>query len=693
MDALSTQTSASPWNDGELALQRSVGVVERMESVGRNQMQRNFMPDQHREFYAQLPFVVLGAVDKQGEAWATLRAGRPGFMHSPEPHHLHVALERDAQDPADAGMDDGAAVGMLGIELHTRRRNRMNGVVRRNETPGFDIEVTQAYGNCPRYIQLRQYEFVDTRPGPVTEMAALDERAVAMIGAADAFYIASYVVRDGEHQVDASHRGGKSGFVRIDADGWLTIPDFAGNLFFNTLGNILLNPRTGLTFIDMHSGDMLQMAGRAEVILDSPAIAAFQGAERLLRFKPQRIVYRPAALPLRWTDQADGASPSSLMTGDWADTEARLKAAAMADHWRAFQVERIVDESALIRSFYLAPHDGAGLPQFSAGQHLPVRLMLPGEPLPQIRTYTLSAAPLDGFLRISVKREGRFSRHLHDAVKPGDIIEARAPAGCFTIDAAERRPAVLLGAGVGITPLLAMARHLVKEGARTRHMRRFWLFQSAYSKAQRAFDSELAALARSAQQTSLNGPAQQRMHHVRVLGETAGAEAGQDYDEQGRLGIELLKKTLPFDDYDFYLCGPSAFMQQMYDGLRGMNVSNSRIHAEAFGPAGLNRRPDAGEPQLPAAAPATEPVPVFFMNSAKEARWTPGDTTLLELAEQRGLAPEFSCRGGSCGTCHTPILSGAVAYLQTPSFEVADGEALICCAVPAEGTDSLRLAL
>jgi ferredoxin-NADP reductase/predicted pyridoxine 5'-phosphate oxidase superfamily flavin-nucleotide-binding protein len=682
MDPLSTRAGQSPWHEGELTLQRSVGVVERMTVPGRRQMARDYMPDQHRESYAQLPFVVLGAVDKAGEVWATLRAGKPGFMHSPVPSSLVLDLPRDSNDPADAGLEDGEGIGMLGIELHTRRRNRLNGIERREDDSGFQIEPTQSYGNCPQYIQLRQYAFTDTAPGAVTETTTLDTAARAMIGAADSFYVATYVVRDGVRQVDASHRGGKPGFVQIAEDGTLTIPDFSGNLFFNTFGNILLNPRAGLVFVNFRNGNLLQMTGRAEVILDAPEIAAFVGAERMWRFKPMRIVHRPAALPLRWIDAENGASPNALITGSWDDAAARIKAAELARQWRPFRVARIADESTVIRSFYLAPADGAGMPRVLAGQHLPIRLTLPGASAPQIRTYTLSSAPTDGLLRISVKREGVFSNHLHDRVKTGGIIEARAPAGSFFLDTAVRRPVVLLAAGVGVTPMLAMARHVIHEGLRTRCQRPVWLFQSAHSKAHRAFDAELAGLVEAGKGS---------LRHIRVLSEADGVESEKDYDVTGRIGIDLLKKVLPFDDYDFYLCGPGEFMQQMYDALRGMRVDDQRIHAETFGPSSLRRKTDQGAAQVPAVPVSSTPVPVLFMQSAKEARWMPGGGTLLELAEQRGLSPEYSCRGGSCGTCRTKVLSGSVTYSKTPEFQPQADEALICVGMPAEGCTALHL--
>lgn len=681
----SPAASPSPWHAGELAMQQAAGVAERMDAVGRRNV-RDRLIDQHRQFYPQLPFVVLGAVDASGDVWATVRANRPGFLHAPDEHRLHVELSRDADDPADAGMNDGASMALLGIELPTRRRNRLNGTVRRaasGDVVGFDLLVEQSYGNCPQYIFKRAARFVRD-PSTRSEIAPvvghhLDDRARDLVGRADSFFVASYVDReDGHRQVDVSHRGGKAGFVRVDENGVFTIPDFAGNLFFNTLGNFVVNPRAGLVFVDYATGDLLQLSGDAEVLLDTPEIAAFQGAERLWRFTPRRVVYRAEALPLRWTSGDDGVSPNSLLTGNWDEAAERIKAGALANAWRSFKVSRIADESSTIRSFYLQPADDAGLVRHQAGQHLPIRVTLPGDAKPTLRTYTLSVAPSDGLYRISVKREGRVSRYLHDTLKVGDVLDARAPAGDFTIDARATRPAVLIAAGVGATPMLAMLRHIVYEGLRTRRIRPTWFLYAARTKAERAFDAELRALVREA------GGA---VTLVNVLSNSSAAESGSDYQALGHIDMAMLSEVLPFNDYDFYLCGPGGFMQSIYDGLRGLNIADTRIHAEAFGPAALKRMPDASA--QPPRRPSVEAVPVSFARTGKDACWTAeAGGTLLELAEASGLAPEFSCRGGSCGTCRTRIVEGAVAYpdLQ-PSAAIGDHEALICCAVPAAGND------
>jgi predicted pyridoxine 5'-phosphate oxidase superfamily flavin-nucleotide-binding protein len=457
----------SPWHAGERILQRNAGVEERMEGVGRRVL-RDHLTAQHQEFYPLLAFVVLGSVDTEGRPWATLRCNRPGFLHALDEHRLRIDIKRDRSDPAEQGMKDGDAIAALGIDLATRRRNRLNGIVSRSADTYFDIAVGQSYGNCPQYIQLRQFSFIRD-PSQPSEFSAetsceLDSYARDVVANADTFFVASYTDReDGRRQVDVSHRGGKPGFVRVDENGSMTIPDFAGNLFFNTLGNILTNGKAGLTFPDFETGNLLQMTGDAEVVLESPEIGAFQGAERIWRFYPKVITSRRDALPLRSRFIEGGWSPNTLMTGSWSQAEGRLRAAGLVNTWRPFVVTKIADESESVRSFHLRPEDGAGTIAHLAGQHINVRVSNGPGDLPSIRTYTISSAPSDGLYRISVKRAGRVSRSLHDRLKVGDVLEIQGPYGDFLIDAAQTRPAVLLAGGIGITPLISMLRNVVYE--------------------------------------------------------------------------------------------------------------------------------------------------------------------------------------------------------------------------------------
>lgn len=311
---------------GERAVQQRAGVAERMAEIGPRVI-RPYMPDQHRDFFAQLPFVVLGSVDAQGQPWASVLAQPPGFIGSPDASQLRIQALPDASDPLAHNLRPGAALGLLGIEPHTRRRNRMNGTVVAVEQGGFRLRVDQSFGNCPKYIQAREPHYLAQPTGLAQAQVGtrLDGAALNLVRAADTFFIASahpdaLRATDGDRGVDVSHRGGKPGFVRVSEDGqgqqWLTVPDFMGNFFFNTLGNLALNPQAGLLFMDFDSGDLLQLAVRADIVWDGPALAGFVGAQRLLRMRVLQVLRRPGALGLRWGDAQ--LSPVLEATGAWA---------------------------------------------------------------------------------------------------------------------------------------------------------------------------------------------------------------------------------------------------------------------------------------------------------------------------------------------------------------------------------------
>lgn len=348
-----------------------------------------------------------------------------------------------------------------------------------------------------------------------------------------------------------------------------------------------------------------------------------------------------------------------------------------SSEWRPFRVTRIVAESAVIKSFYLEPADGTAMAPHRAGQHLPIRLAQPGGEAPLLRTYTVSVAPSAPQLRISVRKLGEGSIHLHDAIDVGDIIDCRAPDGSFIIDTSPAHPVVMIAAGVGITPILAMIAHLVDEGERTGAMRPVTFFYAARTKAERGFDAELSQLVERS-----NG----KLTIIRLLQATDDAAIGSDFEEQGILSAAVLEKYLGFQCYDFYMCGPPGFMQAVYDLLIDHGVADHRIFAEAFGPASLKRQVD-NRSVTPKAEPSTIPVDVVFNAAGDNGAWTPGSGSLLEFAEASGLTPEFGCREGACGACKTPLIAGSVAYFRETSAAHGDNEVLICSAVPAATAD------
>lgn len=314
----------SPFHAGEIAIQERLGVRDRIDRQGRRAI-RDYLPKQHRQFYAQLPFLIAGTADAYGRPWASLLVGARGFLSTPDECTLRVATRPLFGDPLSETLFDGVDIGLLGIELHTRRRNRMNGTVTANGPDGFAIKVGQSFGNCPQYIQARMFELTNgaddlATPKPLHRIEVFGEPERAMIAASDTFFIATAFHGDeasAAKGVDVSHRGGKPGFVRIDDDHTLTFPDFVGNFYFNTIGNLALDARAGLLFVDFDRGNLLYLTGTAEVVWEGDEIRAFAGAERLIRFHISDGRRVEGGLPLRWS--APDYSPLLERTGSWEE--------------------------------------------------------------------------------------------------------------------------------------------------------------------------------------------------------------------------------------------------------------------------------------------------------------------------------------------------------------------------------------
>jgi predicted pyridoxine 5'-phosphate oxidase superfamily flavin-nucleotide-binding protein len=268
------------------------------------------MPDHHRQFFAALPFIVAATIDEDGWPIATILAGPPGFTSSPDARTLRIVIQLDRDDPAARWLKSGAPVGLLGIDFATRWRNRANGVIADSDC-GLVVAVSESFGNCPQYIHIRDIETTRAIPQAPELMDRLDPSGRQAITAADTLFVAT---SGGAAGVDVSHRGGKPGFVRVDQD-TLTIPDFAGNRYFNTLGNTMLDRRAALLFPDFSRGDLLQVQGRTEIVWEVPENERLAGAERLWRLKVTRVWRRRGALPLRWSLRS--LSPSVARSGSW----------------------------------------------------------------------------------------------------------------------------------------------------------------------------------------------------------------------------------------------------------------------------------------------------------------------------------------------------------------------------------------
>lgn len=302
---------SSVFHEGELSIQEYLGYRDKRDEGARRAV-RDFMPEQHREFFSKLPFMIVGSVDSDGHPWASILVGAPGFVSSPDDRQLEIIAKPLHGDPLQGNLQKGAPVGLLGIEFHTRRRNRLNGIISEMFDGGFRVTVSQSFGNCPKYINERQPvnygdgEITQSNP-PIFCEQSLGPKMQRIVQKADTFFIASAYPgartdKDRKHGVDVSHRGGESGFVHLENEGQvLVVPDYKGNFFFNTLGNLLLNPQAGLLFIDFDNGDLLYLAVNVDIIWDGPEVAAYEHAQRLLRMQVYKAIRVEGVLPWSWS--------------------------------------------------------------------------------------------------------------------------------------------------------------------------------------------------------------------------------------------------------------------------------------------------------------------------------------------------------------------------------------------------------
>ena len=347
---------------------------------------------------------------------------------------------------------------------------------------------------------------------------------------------------------------------------------------------------------------------------------------------------------------------------------------------RTFRVDSKTVEDAVqsVCSFYLVPEDGEPLPSFLPGQFLTFRLDVPtsaGGSEQIIRCYSLSDAPNPDSYRISIKRvpspagsnfpPGRSSNHFHEHVEVGSLLQVRAPSGHFHIERSEA-PVVLIGCGIGITPMLSMLNWSLAE----QKGREVWLFYGVRHGRELVMKSHLEAL--TAAHTNF---------HLRVCFSDPQAEdvAGRDYQHHGRVDVNLLRMQLPIKPYHYYICGPSPMMESLVPALEDWGVRDSHIHFEAFGPASIKRRNSVTA--APSATKAGDLI-VTFAQSGKKLAWPTATGNLLEFAEASGVSVNSGCRAGGCGSCQTTILSGEVSYHQPPDFDPEPGTCLLCVCTP-----------
>ncbi len=354
--------------------------------------------------------------------------------------------------------------------------------------------------------------------------------------------------------------------------------------------------------------------------------------------------------------------------------------------WRDFRVARREFEDAARSqcSFYLEPSDGVALPPFKPGQYLTFQLVCGttdargvAAPRSVIRCYSLSDKPNASTYRVTIKRAtappnrpelppGVSSSFFHDSVKIGDVLSVKAPAGNFYINGDSATQAVFIAGGIGVTPMVSMLQWcLAEQPTRIVH-----LYYGVRCSADHAFKAQLAGMAASNRNFRL---------HVVYSNPLSGDVVGTDFQHNGYIDIDLLRRTLPHGNHEFYVCGPSAMMESVVPSIVARGVPMSDVHFEAFGPATL-RLPQT--PEMVVAKDERVEADIRFARTGRTITWDGSDASLLEFAERNGIPVESGCRSGSCGSCETKLVSGEVRYSHPPDFEVSPGTCLLCVAKP-----------
>ncbi len=353
--------------------------------------------------------------------------------------------------------------------------------------------------------------------------------------------------------------------------------------------------------------------------------------------------------------------------------EAAVSAEATWAGLRKFEVQRKVLEGDGVASLYLVPHDRKPLPTFLPGQFLTFQVKVAGRPKPEVRCYSLSDAPGKDHYRVTIKKvvsasgaPGLVSSWFVDQVAEGDIVDLRAPAGHFTLDLDSPAPVVLVGGGIGITPLVSMLNAICARPGR----RDVWVFYGVRNGEQHTMREALATATRDHDNVRL---------HVCYSQPAPKDEKGRDYQHAGRISADFLRRILPSSNFKFYVCGPPALMQTLVPDLQSWGVPKEDIHFEAFGPATVK---EVTKRMTRPGSAAAEKIQITFRRSNKTCSWDGTCASILELADVHGVKIESGCRVGNCGTCLAAVTSGEVKYSTDPSAKVEAGSCLTCIAQP-----------
>ena len=609
------------YHDGELRVQRLARASDEARISG--QMINKAIPSEAIEFILQQTMLVIGSIDPCGQVWASVIFGQAGFLQVQSDQQLQIDVSqtlRCIDDPLWDNLLRNPSVGLLIIELDSRRRLRINGRARKLSTTRYAIDVASAYPNCPKYIQRRQSRKLSTamlenpqqrdaiRSTSASHGNVLSAAQQLMIANADTFFVASAHPAQG---VDASHRGGQPGFVQLLNEHELRIPDFPGNRMFNTLGNFDSYPHAGLVFINFKHRRLLQLIGQPKILwdLDDPYDNT-GGTCRFWQFTVSSWREYTHAVDLDWVFL--GYSPQIPEQREYNPYEPVLDSSP--EPGLILRVEQIDRENELIKSFSLTAVDGGLLPGFQPGAHLQITIKPPdGSRLRRHYSLLCNSADRSHYeIAVQLQPRGRGgSRYLHERIVEGDVLESRAPVNNFPM-VGNARHSILIAGGIGITPILSMLQWLVSNALS------YEMHYSASSGTTLAFSNRIKCMAGD-----------------RVKFYNSQVSQKQRMDLQHMLSD-------PKPGTHVYVCGPQRLINSVRETATAASWPAHQIHFESFG-----IEPSADD----------KAIQVHLAKSSKTIV-VAADQSILDALLDAGIKAAHNCKRGECGLCATQVLQG-----------------------------------
>lgn len=638
-------TNLPPFHSGELQVQQRLDVSDIAQRNGK--VINNKIPLGAINFVAEQQMLAVTSVDESGEVWVSILLGSKGFVTAPDAQSLSIDITKvvSAQsDPFWHNIKTNPQVGVVALELSTRRRLRVNGQINAVDDSCFKVTVEQAYPNCPKYIQRRDLRFNESPeqlqaarfelPQPETGSMLTDEQ-MNLITLADSLFVGSSTGPQQQGQTcDASYRGGEPGFVEVFDQKVIRIPDYQGNNMFNTLGNIQLNPKASLVFIDFDQGRLLQVSGRAEILwsLDDNSNKT-GGTKRFWQLTVER--WQQTELPKALDWQFYDYSPHNPR-----QTKPRQTKPEVVDEL-ALKVQQIVQKSKYIRQYRLTASDGAILPAFEPGAHLPVEVTLPNGEKAERHYSLLSSSHDNRFYDIAVQTEPDSkggSAYMHQHLQVESRLKAKPPRNEFPL-APVGEHTILIAGGIGITPILSMLRHLVENKSS------FEIHYTAKTQPDLAFAREVKSLAAD------------KAHLYFSTG--LGAQ---------RLDLQVVMKT-PQANTHIFVCGPV----RMIEAVRELGDSNGwpegQIHFESFGPV---------------SSVNDKAIEITLKKSEQIVQVQPAQTILDALLDAKVSVP-FDCKRGDCGMCVTKVIEGEAEHRDVYLNNEERKQSMCVCVSRAKG--------